>query len=53
MKLTLKWQGVSFKKYIFEIKRARGESMTSWISRSDGALMDMRKKLATALGANS
>ena len=34
-------------------KRARGESMTSWINRSDEALMDMRKKLATAPGANS
>ena len=27
--------------------------MTSWINRSDEALMDMRKKLATAPGANS
>ena len=27
--------------------------MTSWINRSDEALMDMRKKLATATGANS
>ena len=34
-------------------KRARGESVTSWINRSDEALMDMRKKLATAPGANS
>ena len=33
----------TFKKYIYEIKRARGESMTSWINRSDEALMDMRK----------
>ena len=47
------WQGMAFKRYIYEIKRARGESMTSWINRSDEALMDMRKKLATALGANS
>ena len=47
------WQGMAFKKYISEIKRARGESMTSWINRSDEALMDMRKKLATAPGANS
>ena len=47
------WQGTAFKKYIYEIKRARGESMTSWINRSDEALMDMRKKLATAPGANS
>ena len=47
------WQGMAFKKYIYEIKRARGESMTSWINRSDEALMDMRKKLATAPGANS
>ena len=31
----------------------RGESMTSWINRSDEALMDMRKKLATAPGTNS
>ena len=46
-------EGVAFKKYINEIKRARGESMTSWISRSDEALMDMRKKLASAPGANS
>ena len=46
-------QGMAFKKYIYEIKRARGESMTSWINRSDEALMDMRRKLATALGANS
>ena len=28
-------------------------SLTSWINRSDEALMDMRKKLATAPGANS
>ena len=27
--------------------------MTSWINRSDEALMDMRKKLATVPGANS
>ena len=47
------WPGIAFKKYIYEIKRARGESMTSWINRSDEALMDMRKKLATAPGANS
>ena len=46
-------QGVAFKKDIYEIRRARAESMTSWINRSDEALMDMRKKLATALGANS
>ena len=46
-------EGMAFKKYIYEIKRARGESMTSWTNRSDEALMDMRKKLATALGANS
>ena len=46
-------QGMAFKKYIYEIKRARGESMTSWINRSDEALVDMRKKLATAPGANS
>ena len=44
---------MAFKKYIYEIKRARGESMTSWINRSDEALMDMRKKLETAPGANS
>ena len=44
---------MAFKMYIYEIKRARGESMTSWINRSDEALMDMRKKLATAPGANS
>ena len=44
---------MAFKKYIYEIKRARGESMTSWINRSDEALMDMRKKMATAPGANS
>ena len=46
------WQGMAFEKYIYEIKRARSESMTSLINRSDEALMDMRKKLATALGAN-
>ena len=47
-------QGMAFKKYIYEIKRARGdESMTSWINRSDEALMDTRKNLATLLGANS
>ena len=46
-------EGMAFTKYIHEIRRARGESMTSWINRSDGALMDMRKKLASALGANS
>ena len=33
-------------KYIYEIIRARGESMTSWINRSDEALLDMRRKLA-------
>ena len=44
---------MAFKKYIYEIKRARSESMTSWINRSDEALTDMRKKLATAPGANS
>ena len=47
------WQGMAFKKYMYEIKRARGESMTSWINRSDEALVDMREKLATAPGANS
>ena len=41
-------EGMAFKKCIYEIKRARGESMTSWINRPDEALMDMRKKLATA-----
>ena len=46
-------EGMAFKKYIYEIKRARGGSMTSWNNRSDEALMDMRKKLATAPGANS
>ena len=46
-------EGMAFKKYIYEIKRARGESMTSWNDRSDEALMVMRKKLATAPGANS
>ena len=46
-------EGMAFKKYIYEIKRARGESMTSGINRSDEALMNMRKKLATALGTNS
>ena len=44
---------MAFEKYIYEIKRARGESMTSWINRSDEASVDMRKKLATAPGANS
>ena len=39
--------------HLYEMKRAGGESMTSWISKSDEALMDMRMKLATALGANS
>ena len=47
------WQGMAFKKFIYEIKGARGESMTSWINRCDEALMDMKKKLATAPGANS
>ena len=46
-------EGLAFKKYIYEIKRAKGESVTSWINRSDEALMDMRKKLSTATGANS
>ena len=40
-------EGMALKKYIYEIKSARGESMT------DEALMDMRKKLATAPGAHS
>ena len=44
---------MAFKKCICEIKNAKGESMTSWINRSDEALMDMTKKLATAPGANS
>ena len=26
------WQGMAFKKYIYENKRARGESITSWIN---------------------
>ena len=47
-------EGMAFKKYTYEIKkRARGESMTSCINRSDQALMDMRKQLATVPGANS
>ena len=46
-------EGMAFKRYIYEIKRARGESMTSWINRSDEPLMGMRKKLATAPGAIS
>ena len=41
------------KKYIYEMKRARGESMKSCINRSDQARMDMRKELATVPGANS
>ena len=44
---------MTLKKKIYEIKRARGDFMTSWINRSDEALMDMRKKLATAPGAKS
>ena len=36
-------EGFAFKKYIYEIKRAKGESMTSWINRSDEGVMDMRK----------
>ena len=55
-KMGIRWpqeDGMAFKKYIYDIKRAKGESMTSWINRSDEALMDMRKKLATAPGANS
>ena len=44
---------MAFKKNIHEIKRARNESKTSWINRSDEALMDMRKKLASARGTNS
>ena len=36
-------EGIAFKKYIYEIKRAKGESMTSWINRSDEGVMDMRK----------
>ena len=30
-------EGMPFKKYSYEIKRAKGESMTSWINRSDEA----------------
>ena len=41
-------EGFAFKKYIYEIKRAKGESMTSWINRSDEGVMDMRKKLANS-----
>ena len=40
-------EGMAFKKYNCEIKRA------SWINRFDEALLDMTKKLASALGANS
>ena len=47
------WQGMAFKKCIYGVKRARGESMASWINRSDEALVDMRKKLASAPQANS
>ena len=43
----------AFKKYMYQIKLARGESMTSWINSSDEALMNVRKKLATGLVANS
>ena len=46
-------EGMAFKKYIQDIKRAKGGSMTSWINRSDESLMDMRKKLETAPWANS
>ena len=46
-------EGMAFKKYNYEMKRSRGESMTSWMNRSDEAFMDMRRKLATALDANS
>ena len=34
-------EGMAFKKYIYEIKRARGVSTTSWINRSGEALMVM------------
>ena len=44
---------MALKNYTYEIKRAKDESMTSWINRSDEALMDMRKELASAPGANS
>ena len=44
---------MAFKKYVYQISRARSESMTSWINRSDEALMDMRKKLASAPGASA
>ena len=43
-------EGMAFKNCTYEIKRARDESMTSWINRSDEALMDMRKKPASAFG---
>ena len=46
-------EGMAFKKYIYEIKRARGVSVTSWINRSGEALMVMRKKLASAPDATS
>ena len=46
-------EGMAFKTYIYEIKRARSESMTSCINRSDEASMDVKKKLASAPGANS
>ena len=36
-------EGMALKRYIHEVKRARVESMTSWINISDEALMDMRK----------
>ena len=44
---------MALKKYIYEGKRARCESMTSWIIRSDEAMMDMTKKLASAPCENS
>ena len=46
-------EGMAFRKSFDEIKRVRGESITSWINRSDEALMDMSMKLASAPGANS
>ena len=43
---------IALKKYIHEVKRARSESMTSWIHRSDEALMDVMK-LVSPPGVNS
>ena len=46
-------EGIAFKKVHLRNQTCEGESTTSWINRSDEAPTDMRKKLASAPGAQN